>query len=69
MRSSTSYKRVLLFYMQMIFIPHKKQKYGHPRSVTGIALLYYMKMMFVTDRKHIYGPPQPVMGIVLIFTL
>jgi hypothetical protein len=36
----------LLFYMQMMFVPHRKH-YGLPRPVTEIALLFYMQMMFI----------------------
>jgi hypothetical protein len=32
----------LLFYVYMMFVPHRKHTYGPLQPVTGIALLFYM---------------------------
>jgi hypothetical protein len=53
----------LLFYMLMMFVPHRKHK--PPQHVTEIGLLFYMLMMFVPHRKH--NPPQHVTEISLFF--
>jgi hypothetical protein len=57
----------LLVYMQMMFVPHRKQTYGPPRPGTGRALLFYMQMIFVPRRKYTYGTPRPVQRIVSLF--
>jgi hypothetical protein len=57
----------LTFYMQMMFVPHRRHTYGTARLVTEMALLSYMQMMFVPHRRRTYGPPMPVTGIALIF--
>jgi hypothetical protein len=49
-----------------MFVLHRKQTYGPPRSVTGIYFLSYLWMLIVPHRKHIYGPPWPVTEIVLL---
>jgi hypothetical protein len=58
--------RALIFYTQMMCVPHRKHTYRPPLSGTGIALLFCMQMMFVPIRKHTYGPPLSVTGIALL---
>jgi hypothetical protein len=53
----------LLFYMQIMFVPHSEHAYRPPRPVTGIALLFYMQIMFVPYSKHTNKSPWPVTGI------
>jgi hypothetical protein len=55
----------LPFYMQMLFVPHRKHAYGPPRPATGIASPFYIQMLFVPHGKHMYGPPRPVARITL----
>jgi hypothetical protein len=50
------------FYMQIIFVPHRKDTYRPLWPVTGIALLSYMQMI-VPHRKLTYRPPRPDTGI------
>jgi hypothetical protein len=52
-----------------MFVPHRKNTYGTPGSVTGIALLFYMSMMLDHHRKHTYMPPRPVSWIDLLHIL
>jgi hypothetical protein len=40
----------LLFYMHMMFVPHRKHIYGPARPVRGIALLFCMWIMYVPHR-------------------
>jgi hypothetical protein len=46
-------------------VPHRKHKYGLPRSVTGKALLFYMLMMIASQETHLW-PPRPVTEIALL---
>jgi hypothetical protein len=67
--STASYKDSFIFYMQMMFVLHRKHAYGLPRPVTEIDLLFYMQMMFVLHRIYLYGPPRPVTKIALLFSV
>jgi hypothetical protein len=61
--STACYWDSCTFYMQMMFIPHRKHRPSVP--VTGLALLFYMYMMFVLHMKH--RPPLSVIEIALLF--
>jgi hypothetical protein len=37
-----------------MLIPYRKNTYGPPQPVTGIALLSYIEMMFIPHRKQEY---------------
>jgi hypothetical protein len=54
--TAVCYGKALLFYMLMMFVPHSKQAYGPPRSVTRIALSFHVQKIIVPHRKHM--PPQ-----------
>jgi hypothetical protein len=58
--------KVLLFYMWMMFPPHRKHRPS--RFITVRALLFYMQIMFVSHRKHTYEPPWAVTGITLLYS-
>jgi hypothetical protein len=61
-------KIALLFYMQVMFIPHSK----HLRACTACYrdnFILYMQVMFVPHRKHSYEPPVSVTGVALLFKM
>jgi hypothetical protein len=58
--SSTStawYRSSFIFYMKMMFIPHRRNTHWHSRPFTGVALLFYMKMLFIPHRRNTHRHP------------
>jgi hypothetical protein len=53
----------ILFFMQVMFVPHRKHTHVSPRPVTEIFILFFMRMMFVPNRKHNHVSPRLVTGI------
>jgi hypothetical protein len=61
--STACYEDGFTFYMQMMFVPHRKHICGLSRPDNEDGFTFYMQMMFVPHSKHTYGPPRPVTRI------
>jgi hypothetical protein len=56
---------VLLFYKQMMFLPHRKHLWASTARY-GNSSIFYRQGMFIPHSKHTCGPPRPVTEIALL---